>query len=373
IMIVIGGPLLMFRDNNFIRNKGSFEGTKAIFDRWKENKIAWDSDLNGPYSVLIIDKKKHEYTCITDLMSFIPIYCFKGTQNKCLASHIDMLAKVSNQTKYKDEVSIIDFLLHGVVTYPYTFYKDIFQLQPATVHSISKSKSNLMSNSYWIPKEFNKYKSIAEAAKQLKEELENYIEKITDETENVAQFISGGEDSRTLSSLLKNLERDAYIYLDSTNREGKIARKIASKYMANFHVSTRNKFHYLNILPSCSDLVGSGSEYRHAHTYGFHKELKSYDAVFGGLLADALLKGSHIAKKMTKRFIFLPDIKDESLLINEAFNKRLNLPKEIRKELERRRINHLKYIKRYRKKSAEEWFELWPSSMNRNIANVYAN
>src|SRR5699024_9257134 len=182
-----------------------------------------------------------------------------------------------------------------------------------------------------------------------------------------------GEDSRTLSSLLKNLERDAYIYLDSMNREGKIARKIASKYMANFHVSTRNKFHYLNILPSCSDLVGSGSEYRHAHTYGFHKELKSYDAVFGGLLADALLKGSHIAKKrISKRLPFLPDKKDINFSINKSLTGNI-FPARLLKELASRRERHLEYISEFREKSVDEWFELWPSSMNRNIPNIHAN
>src|SRR5699024_11752559 len=41
--------------------------------------------------------------------------------------------------------------------------------------------------------------------------------------------------------------------------------------------------------------------------------------------------------------------------------------------LKARRIRHLKFIKEYRKESAEEWFELWPSSMNRNIPNLHAN
>src|SRR5690606_31578650 len=126
--------------------------------------------------------------------------------------------------------------------------------------------------------------------------LYRYVKSITNEVNDIAQFISVGEDSRVLTGLLQLNSRDAFIFLDKMNREGKLAEKAAHAYEANFKMATRTKTHYLKILPHCSDLVGSGSQYHHAHTYGFHKscKLNKYSAVFGGLLSDALLKGSHI-------------------------------------------------------------------------------
>src|SRR5699024_5509892 len=291
-----------------------------------------------------------------------------------ISSHVDMLAMITQRFDFVDEVSIVDFILHGTVTYPHSIYKDIYQIQAASEHIYELESNKHEVISYWEPFESPLTLTIDETAKSIRNDLESYIYMVTDETTNIAQFISGGEDSRTLSGLLKPINRDAYIYIDEMNREGKIAQKIARKYNANFNYSTRDKFHYLYILEKCSDLVGSGAEYHHAHTYGFHKELSKYDAVFGGLFSDALLKGARIKKtKLTKKFIFLLDVKNESLLINEAINEKFDFPIEIRKELEQRRLNHLKYIKKYRKESAEEWFELWPSSMNRNIPNIYAN
>lgn len=38
IILVIGGPILMFRENNFINNITSSEGTEAIYKRWKMGK-----------------------------------------------------------------------------------------------------------------------------------------------------------------------------------------------------------------------------------------------------------------------------------------------------------------------------------------------
>ena len=74
-----------------------------------------------------------------------------------------------------------------------------------------------------------------------------------------AQFLSGGEDSRTLLGLIpSDLKRDAFIFLDSMNREGRTAQKAARAYGANFHVGFRSPTHYLEILEEASDL-GSGT------------------------------------------------------------------------------------------------------------------
>lgn len=375
IAAVIGGPVLTFRDNSFLNDKDSYEGTKAILHRWQAGEISWDNDLNGPFVVLIVNKQTSEVSCITDLMSFIPVFSYEAPSNMTLSTHVDVLAKNTEQSNNLDEVSIADFILHGIVTYPYTTYTNIFQVAPASEHSILRKSTELNSTSYWLPLEENGYKSINEAAHDLRNSLQSYINKITSETTNIAQFISGGEDSRTLSGLLKNYPRDAYIFLDQMNREGNIAEKVAKKYGATFKLATRSKLHYLDILPSCSDLVGSGSQYHHAHTFGFHNtcNLDSYTAVFGGLLADALLKGSHIKKiRGSSRFSFLPDLRRFGYSAATPLKNVYIVPNTLSK-LTKRRQSHLKYVGEFRKESAEEWFELWPSSMNSNIPNIHAN
>lgn len=377
IAVIIGGPLLMFRNNSFLNDKNSFKGTKAIFQRWLSGKIKWDSDLSGPFAMLIVNKQNGYVTCITDLMSFIPVYSYQSTNSMALSTHVDVLAKVSKSKEKFDKISILDFILYGVVTYPYTMYTDIFQIQPASEHKIKNNVFELKSTCYWLPIEFNKYNSINEAADHLRNSLHVFINKITRETTNIAQFISAGEDSRTLSGLLQNSPRNAYVFLDNMNREGNIAKRVAHKYNATFKLATRDQLHYLDILPSCSDLVGSGSQYHHAHTYGFHNtiRLNSYTAVFGGLFSDALLKGARIKKingSGSGRFSFIPEIKNFSYSPGKSISNSL-FTSDVLLELTQRRQSHLEYVKRFRKKSAEEWFELWPSSMNMNIPNIHAN
>lgn len=65
---------------------------------------------------------------VTDLMSFIPLYQFIDSENVMVSSHSDALARSANQMNRIDLVSKIDFILHGVITYPYTVYKNVKQL-----------------------------------------------------------------------------------------------------------------------------------------------------------------------------------------------------------------------------------------------------
>lgn len=375
IVVVIGGPLLMFENNTFLKNeKTGNEGTKAVYKRWLQNQLSWDDDLSGPFVVLIIDKETGEFSCITDVMSFIPVFILIDNDNIMLSTHVDALANAGDQSTMIDDVSVADFILNGIVTFPHTFYVNIKQLNPASEYRYKQNTFN--SNYYWLPKEEFKYQSIEHAATDLRKAITTYVDKILDNTKNIAQFISGGEDSRTLAGLLTSVpNRKAFIFLDQMNREGSAAKKAAYAYGANFQLFTRSKFHYLDILPACTDLVGSGSEYIHAHTYGFHEicKLDQFDAVFGGLFSDALLKGARIKKiKGSNRLPFIPQIKRKSY---KPFGTISNgvIKDEILREVDHRRKTHFEFLESIRNDSAAEWFELWPSSQNFNIPNLHAN
>lgn len=376
ICVVVGGPLLCFRDNTFLMSGANVTGTRAVYNRWLDGVMEWDEDLSGPFAVLIINKNTSEIVCITDLMSFIPVYTYQDSTSIMLATHVDVLASVSGQRANSDVISKVDFILHGVVTFPYTMYTALRQIKPGSVHFVTNSPTEFQSKTYWLPEEKNMYQSVDQAAEDLRNGMQNYVNGITNGMSRIAQFISGGEDSRTTSGLLpRDQDRDAFIFLDHMNREGKVAEKAAHAYGANFKLATRGKLHYLEILPPSADMVGNGSQYFHAHTYGFHKSCKldEYSAVFGGLFSDVPLKGACIKKfGGSGRFPFLPHIQRYDYSVERPIQNSVFKP-ELLVELTKRRQAHLEYIRRFRKKSAEEWFQLWPISMNFNIPNLHAN
>lgn len=373
---VIGGPVLFFRNNSFLVQGLDIEGTEAVLERWLKGQMNWDDDLSGPFVVLIIDKTSSEIRCVTDILSYIPVYIYKDSQSFMLSTHSDALARVSKQQLNVDVVSKVDFILHGVVCYPYTVYRNISQIPPASIHLVQPESNNLISEFYWVPEESGGYKSIYKAGEDLDKALQSYVLKTTEGMTHIAQFISGGEDSRVLSAVLPNrLEREAFVFLDSMNREGILAKKAAEAYGAHFNLQTRNKEFYLEILPAAVNMIGDGGEFIHAHTLNLYKssKLRDYPAVFGGFCSDTLLKGACIDKaRGIRHFPFIPEVKRKKKLRKQDVNNPV-FKKEILKEVAKRREAHLNFVKTYRKNSAEEWFELWPFSLIDAGTNVQVN
>lgn len=380
ICVVIGGPVLYFQDNSFIAGDDRQAGTRAILERWQSDQADWSEDLSGPFLILVIDKATSQVECITDLMMFIPVYQCQSNASVFWGTHVDAVALATGNQGTFDEASLVDFILHDAVTYPYTAYKTLNQCQPASIHRLEKQACGdnklFEPESYWQPTESNSFQSLSEAASYLRNGVQGYIDRVTGSLDHVAQFISAGEDSRSLAGMLpKRLERDAYIFLDEMNREGRVAEKVAEAYEANFKPDYRSKTHYLDILPEASDLVGSGHQYTHAHTLGFDKkhDLSSYRAVFGGYISDSLLKAQYAHKpRLLKLLSFMPQVavrgENRTLPVsNDLFSP------SVLAEVTHRRTEHFERVRALRPESAQEWFELWPATMRIAIPNLYSN
>jgi len=379
LFVIIGGPVLNFCSNRFLTGDDPLGGTLPVFERFQNGDIRWDEDLSGPFAILIVDKLEKTIQCITDLMLFIPVYEFVSDRFTALGTHVDALAKTAGRQSEIDKVSLVDFVLHKLITYPYTAYTGIWQCCPAANHTyypFSGPSSKPEPKRYWTPVEQNSFDTIDEAAEELRKAVTEEIERVTESMVHVAQFISGGEDSRTIAGLMPDhLKKDGFIFLDNMNREGRIARKVSGVYGLNFTVKLREPTHYLKILPEASDMIGSGRQFTHAHTLGFHKECKltEYDAVFGGFLANSLLKADEARKTdKRKRYPFLPDKLVEGEEHSRPVENKL-FTSPVLREIDKRRHSFIKMLREYRKDSLHEWFQFWPRSMGYACPNVDVN
>src|SRR5699024_7084925 len=377
ICVVIGAPVLYFRNNDFLLQQDSNTATQAIYDRWvTQNKMDWVNDLSGPFTILLINKKTFLVTAVTDLMAFIPVYSYLNQGEVYLGTDVDALDKATGEDNSYDSVSLADFILTDVVTFPYTVYSALRQEAPGSELDFSAGHEKQI-RTYWLPVEENSYNNIDEAADALKHGIKRYIDTVTEKMPRLAQFISAGEDSRALSGLLPSEKpRDAYIFLDDMNREGEIAKKVADAYGAKFHVGYRDSLHYMEILPEAANLVGLGHQYSHAHSLGFDKEfnLAQYPAVFGGFLSDTLLKGHHVPTyKGQGYFPFLPKIAINKNPISRKLRRVAPYIKtNIIEELQLRKERRLEQIKKIRPLSKLEWFNIYPCSMHNDMPNLYA-
>lgn len=378
VCVVLGAPVLYFRDNDFLTKTDSSSATESIYQRWiVENQMCWDKDLSGPFNVFLIDKVLKEISTVTDLMTFIPIYNHTKDLEVWLSSHVDALAKACGEQHELDEVSLADFILNSVVTFPFTVYKNINQLKPGIIYHWQSKEQNPTESIYWQPLEKFNFENIDQAAIQLRSGIQRYVNTISKNMPELGQFISAGEDSRALSGMLpQEKSRDAYIFLDHMNREGMIAKKVAKIYKAKFTLGNRSKTHYIDMLPEAANLVGAGHQYTHAHSLGFDKKYKlaEYSAVFGGFLSDTILKSHHVTKQRGYgRFPFMPEVKVNQSPIGKRFNKLSKfIDKSVIGEVKKRQHAHLKFVKSVRPTTYQEWFNIYPIGMHKDMPNLYS-
>lgn len=376
IAVMIGGPVLQFQDNNFLIHGEESEGTRAVYERWLHNGINWEQDLSGPFCFFVIDKLESRLSLVTDLMSFVPVYQVIDQDDLMLSTHIDVLARCAGREDDLDRVSLADFILQGTMTYPFTAYENILQLAPGSVYHTSITSDHLERYSYYLPLEENMYQNMDKAVEDFRSGMESYIDSVVEGVDKAAIFLSGGEDSRSVAGLLAGkVKLDSHVFLDAMNREGKVAKRAAKKYRASFNLALRKKDHLLDVMESSTTLVGSGAEFLSVHTIGFHTScgLTSYAAVFGGYFGDELFKGARIGKTTwSTKYAFLPQRKDPSISPGKpAIN--LVFTSEIMEEVKKRRTRHLERIRLMRPESAEEWYGVWPASMDQHISTIHGN
>lgn len=374
ICIVIGGPVLNFCVNDFISVKDSNCGTKAIFERWIiEGSIVWDNDLSGPFVVYCLNKESGDVKLVTDMMSFVPVYIY-DKDSFLVGTHIDSLNRIVESSL--DEVSVVDYLLNEVVTFPYTLWHDIKQLYPGSIYQWENLTNESNTEVYWKPNE-SAYSEIDQniLAKEIREGLFDFVGRVEESTSNISCFISGGEDSRSVLSALSG-GKDALIFVDEENRESAIAENVCDLLEANMVLGKRGKYHYLHILEEASDLIGSGFDYAHVHTIGFIEKLGllNYDAVFGGFLADTLLKGHHIQKRAFPNILsFLPipeKISDKHVFFS---GNPQSFKKDVVRDVTERKERHLSFVKGIRPESYKEWINIYPITMHNDIPNIHGN
>jgi len=424
LFVVIGGPVLLFAGNGHLTGDDPVAGTRRVMERWLSGSMRWDEDLSGPFAVLAVDKHASTVTCITDLMLLIPVYRFLESGRLVLGTHPDAVAvaagtspgcksvstgntstdtepnnprtteaastsikTVSDEpTEYAstgkvttDTVSIADFLMNHAVTWPYTFYDQVRQLHPAESlrYLIAGGKARQSAEEiYWLPVQTDRYGTMREASMALREGVARDVAGITGGMDNVAQFISGGTDSRVVAGMLPaGLKRDGFVFLDRMNREGRIAGKAARCYGLTFIPKYRSKTHYLDILPEASDLIGSGQQHIHAHSLVFNRQctLARYQAVFGGYSADVFLKGHYTGDRLEKGFSPYEPCDGSLKKFGLGMDIRSFIPADIMDQVATRRKDHLDMVRQLRGDSALEWARFWPASVRIALPNLAVN
>jgi len=381
VCAVIGGPVLHFRNNNFISKKASNEGTKSIYDRWiKKDEMVWHEDLDGPFVIMLFDVDSGAFEVITDMLSFIPIFHKNTNSNIILSTHIDSIDFL--EPSKVDQVSVADYIINNVVTFPFTIFEGVNQIFPASSHKwsfLEKSKIKHSYITYWLPKEYvaSDECNVEFLANRLQKGLKNYMNKILEAEPKLGILMSGGEDSRTVAGMIpEKHSKDGFIYCETINNEVKITEEIAKRYSINLNVGHMSKNNFVDNMEQFCDLVGVGCDGANVHSFSFYKTLNyhKYDVIFGGFLADTFLKSLWSSKSSKRSHFFLFGAKEN--IINFSEYKDIShscINNDLIVEVNKRRKVHWDFLKSIRPSTTQEWMGIWPISMQRDIPNIYGH
>lgn len=376
INLVLGGPILKFHNNNHIFSKNNSNiATSLIFKRWLNGQFDPSKDLSGPFAILIVNKLNKQTLLFTDLMNFIPIFHYKVKDKIYISSIPEIISENINLLEDDiDKVSLVEFVSNGTITFPYSLYKNLKQLDPATIYKFQNNISE--TNNYYKFKEVNSNKNISYYSHKVKVYLKNYLEEITSSNnkKNISYLLSGGEDSRLIRSLIdKKINLKAITISRCKNAELKIAKRISKCFGDQLFIFKKNYDNYFKLAEDVINLLGSTGQYIHSHTLIFNqsKFINNRNVILGGFASDRLFKGEHKSKYRQIPFFYLPVFAKNKLPYKEISIESFS---DFSKELNLRQQKHIdKISKMFGNSSAQEWMSIWPSSMAIGSTNLGFN
>ncbi len=322
-----------------------------------------------------MDKRDSSIDVVTDINSFVPVYEYRSGSNEkengfAIGSHPDALALATGQDHLIDEVSIANFLTYKTVTFPYTMYRNIRQLPPASSVRYDQA-GNTSVDSYWVPAEKPCSMNFKKTAEKLREILQTNVKRISDRQKTLGMMLSVGEDSRAIATMIPQpVNVETVTFVDSLNREARIAEQACKILGFSWKPAIRSPTHYLDHAASSIRLSESHNFFFHAHANSFETLFPKRARILGGLGADAFFKGARIQgyrkagimlKKDPRKWQYMPGKRSEYV------------SSEPSGEVHERRIKRNSEISTLRPQTCAEWHCLHPVHMNTNLTSEMIN
>ena len=363
ISVLIGDPVV--RTPSLPAGRARSAGRRrAVHHLIAAARVAWDEHLDGAFACLFIDGSRGA-TLVTDLAAFVIPYLAADADGGgfLLGTHLDAVAVAAGRGGDVDLVAAADLLANLAPTFPFTLYRGVRQVGPASTLRLGPDEPPGEPVAYWRPLETSAFADLDEASAELRRAVIDDVAATCGGESVVGLLLSGGEDARAvLGAVPEGVRVRAVTFADWENREVRVARRVAEAYGAEFSFGRRAPDHYLRGFPTVGALLGAGNMFIDVHGYGFHDALGLRDlpVVLGGLSSDSFLKAYHAPDPRRGGESFpVPrfPLVDPALL----------------EEVAVRRTAYRRWLAQIRPESAGEWERIWPFSMRKHGGNLHGN
>ena len=252
--------------------------------------------LRGQFAIAFFNEKDSKLHLIRDRMGQKPLYYYLDNEHIHFGSSLLSILKILKEYKI-DENHLHSYLDYGIVSSPFTLFKNVYKLMPSEILTVDliKNKFAAIKSKYWNVENYidNKSFDVDEFFSILTES----IDLRTTADVPVANFLSGGVDS---TSIIKNLVDNQKsvnsfsIYLEESKYdESKYIKEVVSKYNLDHKfttISSNISFDEINQSLNCLDEPYSDPSVVPSYILSKHIS-KYYKVAISGDGGDELLGG----------------------------------------------------------------------------------
>lgn len=252
--IVFNGEIYNFKEikDEIIYNYSTNSDTEVIIAAVEQKGIDWFlKKVNGMFSIALYNSESEQLILIRDRLGIKPLYYFADENKIIFSSEIKAILSSGLVKAEFNELAVDEYLANRYVRSPFTFFKNIFQLEPGTYFKIDK---NLIINEvvYWdIPNEFNldgEYNE-EDLADKFELELIKAIKYRLISDVPLGSYLSGGVDSSLITAITSKLKKEpinTYTIGFSEINEFEFSKSIADKYKTIHHEILSKRHDYIN-------------------------------------------------------------------------------------------------------------------------------
>ncbi len=251
--IVFNGEIYNFKE---IKEKLNYSfvtssDTEVIIAAVQEKGVDWFIEQsNGMFSIALYNSQSKDLFLIRDRLGIKPLYYYNDGLNLVFSSEIKaILASGLVKAEFND-LAVDEYLANRYIRAPYTFFKNIYQVNPGTYLKVNLELS-IDEVEYWdIPKEFNCSKNFDE--EKILEQFDHQINKaikyrlIADVP--LGTYLSGGVDSSlitAITSLNSNDKINTYTIGFTEMNEFSYAKLVSDQYQTSHNEILMKKEDYM--------------------------------------------------------------------------------------------------------------------------------
>jgi asparagine synthase (glutamine-hydrolysing) len=251
--LVFNGEIYNFEEikSQLNYNFKTISDTEAIVAAVEEKGLDWFiNQANGMFAIALYNSETKDLFLVRDRLGIKPLYFYNDGNDFVFSSEIKAILTSGLVDAKFNEEAVDEYLANRHVRAPYTFFKNIFQVNPGTYLTINKNLATV-ENKYWdIPDTFNiasEYNE-EEILKGLGDELNKAIKYRLIADVPLGTYLSGGVDSSlitAITALHKKEKVNTYTIGFEEINEFNYSDIIAKKYKTEHHEILMKKEDYM--------------------------------------------------------------------------------------------------------------------------------